>query len=204
MSSVSSRAWPAVLSLVAIGLSAVIWLEVSGGIPDSRGVIAPRTSPAGVGAAVLLDRPAMSGRDQVAAWAETAQARPLFNVRRRPAVVAVSTAPAAGAALPRMTGTLVTPSMRRAFFAGADGRAVVVAEGGQLGGFTVTAIQAGRITVSGPGGERTIIASFDPNPPGTQAGRPTAGGGPGVAGLPGLQGLNLGGVPGLTAPMAAR
>ena len=190
---------PIGLGLLAFALAGTVLLEVSGGMPDSDAVIPLRATIAGPAP------PRLAGRDpgQVQAWAAAALARPLFSPTRRPApATAVNAAAPAAAVLPRMTGTLVSPSARRAIFVGADGKSVVVPEGGQLGPFTVTAVRAGQAVVSGPGGERTLSPAFDRNAP-----RPAAAAEPpSVAGdLPGLPGFKLdpgagGGIPGLTAP----
>jgi len=59
--------------------------------------------------------------------------------------------------LPRLAGLVITGHARRAIFASLDGqRPVVVSEGGQLGPFTVTAIQPGEVELTGPAGAHRL------------------------------------------------
>jgi hypothetical protein len=96
-----------------------------------------------------------SGEDRAA----TILARPLFSAGRHPAA-AVSPLP------PRLAGTLIAPSGKRALFAGDTGRDVysVVAEGDRLGDWTVRAIDAGTVTVTGPNGVRALRVNFEGAP----------------------------------------
>ena len=190
---------PICLGLLASCLAGIVALELTGGMPDSGAVTLPRTSTPTPASA----RPAISGPERVASWADTVLARPLFSPTRRPPPVAAgpAAAPEAAAVLPRMTGVLVTPTLRRAIFAGPDGTSLVVPEGGRLGAFTVVSVRPGQAVVSGPDGQRTVSPAFDPNAPAptTAAAAPPP---PGLPGLPGfrLSGGGLGGVPGLTGP----
>lgn len=97
----------------------------------------------------------------VPGWVSTILAHPLFNADRRPvAPTAVGPGPAA-AGLPRLSGVLVSPAGRRAIFAGPEGaRPITIAEGGHLGVYTITRIDEGSVTVTGPDGPRQIRPSF--------------------------------------------
>lgn len=97
--------------------------------------------------------------DEAAGWAAISLARPLFSPNRRPA--ALATGPADGT--PRLSGILVTPAGRRAIFAGADGKPVVVGEGAAVGRYQVGSIAAGQVVLLGADGSRTLRPSFDPN-----------------------------------------
>jgi hypothetical protein len=78
-------------------------------------------------------------------------------------------------------------------------RPMVVSEGAGLDGFRVELIEAGRVTVVGPGGRQVLRPSFDPNPPPPVAVPAQAPPGqPGPPGLPGLQASP--GVTGLPTP----
>lgn len=203
------------LAMAAL-LAGTVALEVWGGMPDSGAVFPLRASTAGpvppqpVPAASAAAPPSLAGlvpgmSDEAAA--AIALARPLFSPTRRPAAgPSRPGAPIAAAApLPRMTGTLVTSSLRRAIFAGADGKSVVVPEGGQLGAYTVKAVRAGQVVVSGPEGERTVSPVFDPDAPPSTPPEPAPGTLPGLPGfrLDGAGPSRLGGIPGLTSPAAA-
>jgi hypothetical protein len=84
-------------------------------------------------------------------------ARPLFSPSRRPAVAV------AFSSLPRLTGTLISPSDRLALFAGNAEHSpyFVLGEGDQLGGWTVRAIDVGTVTVTGPNGKQELHVNFE-------------------------------------------
>jgi hypothetical protein len=93
-------------------------------------------------------------------WATTVLARPLFSPSRRPPEAAI-TAVAAAAGLPRLTAILVTDAGRSAIFAGsADGKPIIVQEGGRIGHYQVQSIAASQVTVSGPDGQKRLHPSF--------------------------------------------
>ncbi len=50
--------------------------------------------------------------------------------------------------LPRLAGVVVAPGGRRAIFAPAEGRPLVVPEGGHIGRYVVRAIMPGQVTLS--------------------------------------------------------
>jgi len=94
-------------------------------------------------------------------------ARPLFDPIRRPVTPAVAAA-ALAPHPPRLTGTIIGTGQRRAILADLDNapREVTVAEGGQVGPWTVQAIGPGRVTLSGPGGpHRLQFGRSLPHPP---------------------------------------
>lgn len=154
--------------LLACALAAVLALElfnVFADGPDLPEIAMVANFPPPSGAA-----PAQT---PVATGAELAMrilARPLFSPNRRPlpssAVVAVPRLP-----LPRIAGVLVSPGERHAIFAPpGSGKPVVVIEGERIGDAVVQRIEAGRVTVLTPDGERVLRPTFDPDlPP-----RPTA------------------------------
>ena len=73
---------------------------------------------------------------------------------------------------------------RSAIFAAAGtGRPAVVGEGGRVGGYTVQAIEAGQVTLAGPGGSQVLRPAFDARAPGA-APPPSAGLLPGVPACP--------------------
>ncbi len=126
-------------------------------------------------------------------------ARPLFSPSRRPAaIVAAGREP-----LPRLTGIIIEKDRRTALFAAVDGgKPLALNEDGRVAGFTVQRIEAGEITLVGPGGPRSLRPTFDPSRPAPPPQGVDAPGGlagllapAGGAGLPGLGGLNPGAVP---------
>jgi hypothetical protein len=68
------------------------------------------------------------------------------------------------------------------------GRPAVVGEGGQVGGFVVQPIEAGQVTIAGPGGPQVLRPAFDARAPSAA---------PPGAGLPGVP-------PGVPGPGAAK
>lgn len=103
---------------------------------------------------------------QVARWAATSLARPLFSPSRRAPAASPATPSATVPNLPRMAGVVITATERWAIFAMKNGiKSLVVGEGGQVGAFTVQSIHADQVTVLGPEGERVLKPVFDPDPP---------------------------------------
>jgi len=103
-------------------------------------------------------------------------ARPLFRPDRHPFPTndqdAASTAPID---LPRLTGILMSDDLRRAIFApdGAD-KAIVVAEGENVGDWRVQEIAADSVTMVGPDGTRRLRPKFADNQVPTTPGAPDA------------------------------
>ncbi len=92
-------------------------------------------------------------------------ARPLFSPGRRPAALPTASA-ALPAALPRLSGTIVHGADRSVIFVPASGGKPLVAhEGAVVGGYTVQAIQAGRVTLAGPDGVHVLWLAFGPQSP---------------------------------------
>ncbi len=168
-------------SALALALLATIAAELSGSPSASSGIV-----PASTGNANRTATPALT-EDHTDRWIVTSLQRPLFSPHRRPPVGASAPAGAAAPGLPRLAGTLVSGAGRNAIFAGEAGaRSIVVGEGGKVGVWTVRAISAGEVAVSGPDGARTIRPTFDRNapPPAQTAAAPTGGEtGPGQPGL---------------------
>lgn len=152
------------LAALAVGLAAVVGLELRPGIEDQGGMspAAPRTAPRSPTAAAAPG-PADYAQDHAADWVRTVLARPLFAPGRRAAAAAVPGA--ATVRLPRVTGILVDGSRRSVIFASVDGgKPLVVAEGAEISGFRVQSIDTGQVTVVGPDGPSVLRPSFDPTP----------------------------------------
>ena len=99
-------------------------------------------------------------RDQNAARAFSALARPLFNPDRRPAAPSLADVPTPPPnSLLRLTGTLVSPRGKHAIFAVGD-KPAVMGEGSRIDAWTVQAISAGTVTLTGPDGPRVLRVGF--------------------------------------------
>ncbi len=143
---------------LALGLSGAVAWELMGPVEAARG-------PGPARAADVRAEPVAAPPVDAAGDVAAILARPLFSPGRRPlAPNVVAEATPAAAALPRLTGVLVTGAGKSAIFA-AQPRATVVGEGGRLGRFTVRSIEPGRVVVIGPDGARTVEPSFDPSRP---------------------------------------
>lgn len=173
----SGPAFAALLGLGAV-LAVTIALEIGARSREEEGMIPP--TPAQPAPALRNDAGRPAG--QAAVWAETALARPLFSPTRRPAAAPAAAAPGAPASLPRVTAILVSPGGKSVIFAaGEGGKPVVAGEGSQVGAYQVQSIEAGRVTVLGPGGPQVLGPSFDGNAPPKPPGRA-----PDLSGLLGL------------------
>jgi general secretion pathway protein N len=94
----------------------------------------------------------------------TILARPLFSSTRRPAQDAPAAAAADGdLADTRLTGILTEPGRRMAIFAVNGGKPLKVAEGDEVSGWRVESITPREISLSGPGGTKTLQPKLDPN-----------------------------------------
>jgi len=186
-------AFSAVLGLAA-ALVGAIALELRAVPTNGEGVVsAPEPSQP----LQVRSRPGAAVSDvQRSATVAAIFARPLFSPGRRPAAGPVASA-APAAVLPRLTATSVHgPDRSTILVLAGGGKPVVAHEGAEVGGYTVQAIQPGRVTLSGPDGSHVLRPTFDPSRP---AGDPQASG-IGVPALPpgahGPAALNLQGLPG--------
>src|SRR5438270_253194 len=94
----------------------------------------------------------------------TAAARPLFSPTRRP----VERASPSSASEPdmsdiRLTGIVVGPDRHLAIFAVAGAKPVVRAEGESLKEWRLDSISPTEVSLTGPGGSRTLAPKTDPN-----------------------------------------
>lgn len=187
------------LSGAAAALIAVLAVELQPSAADDQAAV-PLPTPLRT-----ASRPAAKPGIQQQALAEIL-ARPLFSPSRRSAATPTASA-APPAVLPRLAGTIVHGVDRSVILTLAGGGKPVVAhEGSEVGGYTVRAIQAGRVTMAGPDGEHVLRPTFGP-----QAGvvglsaQPLVGTPalpPGAAGPASLNLPGLGGFAGLPAPQS--
>lgn len=155
--------------LGAIGavLSAVVIAEtVPGGAGRSTDTVPPARSP-------FAAPPAAVVSEHLAGWSAALLVRPLFSPDRRPPRGA-PVRPAAHVDLPRLAGIILGPLSRKAIFAPAGTRPIVVGEGERIdGGWTVGRIATDAVTLTGPGGAQVVRPSFDrvqhPPPPAPSA-----------------------------------
>lgn len=157
------------LGLVAAGLAAVIARQLEAG---------PAVDPAPPVAAyrpAAATAPAVAPAPDRALWVATSVARPLFSPDRRPPPAEAAAGATSGPVEPpRLTGILITPTGRRAIFAGAR-EPLILQEGGRIGGYLVHSISAAQVTVLGPSGPRTLQPSYAPRPAeAATVGAPTA------------------------------
>jgi hypothetical protein len=94
----------------------------------------------------------------------TTLARPLFSSTRRPPPRGGADAAAdSGLADTRLAGIVTEPGHRIAIFAPAGARALTVTEGETVSGWRVESITPREVSLSGPGGIKTLQPKFDPN-----------------------------------------
>jgi hypothetical protein len=156
-----------VLLLLIMGcllFAAILFIElVPAGAQDA--VIAQaRARPEA--ASVMHRQQSPKGEELVA----TALARPLFSSTRRPPQ-STPTGNAADTDLAdkRLTGIVTTPARRVAIFAVTGDKPLMVAEGEDVSGWRVESITPREVSLSGPGGTKTLQPKLDPNlvpPPG--------------------------------------
>ena len=96
--------------------------------------------------------------DHSGEWAATILARPLFSPDRRPSAAAAAITSAPG--LPRLAGIMVGPFGRSAIFAGDGPKPLVAQEGARIAGYTVKAIEAAQVRLSGPNGNVVLYPTF--------------------------------------------
>jgi hypothetical protein len=97
----------------------------------------------------------------VAAWAEVVLARPLFTENRRPTEAQHA---AAKAALPRLTGTILTDQGELAIFQPAEGKSVALGRGAAVAEWTVSEIADGTVTLQRGATTTTLDVSYANRP----------------------------------------
>jgi len=101
----------------------------------------------------------------------TALARPLFTPSRKPAISPEIPGIPAGD-VPRLSGIIFGPDLRRAIFETEGGKPLSLAEGDQVGAYTVHQIEATRVILSGPAGLQAALLQGTAGPGGSD---PTGG-----------------------------
>ena len=106
----------------------------------------------------------------------TTLARPLFSSTRRPPQGAASdAAPSSELTDTRLTGIVTEPGRRIAIFAVNGAKPLTLTEGENVSGWRIENITPREVSLSGPGGTKTLQPKFDSNlappPSGTAGGR---------------------------------
>ena len=139
---------------MALGLGIELWLPS----PKSNGLtyLAP-SLPAAPARDALPDR-----TDR---YASEVLARPLFTQARRPLGKApMPAAPGPAETLPRLSGVMISGSLRRAIFE-VGSASVAGGVGSAVGDYRIIEIAPSRVTLLGPKGIRTLGLAFDAKPP---------------------------------------
>ena len=144
----------AVLLPLAALLAVTLLLELLAGPESGEDIpLPPPAAPAPPPAA-----PDAAG--DPAGLVQTILARPLFSLNRRPAATPDGSAAATSDTLPRLAGVIVGPGGGRAIFAPAEGRPLVLPEGGHIGRYLVRSIVPGQVTLSDAGRDLVIRPSL--------------------------------------------
>jgi hypothetical protein len=114
-------------------------------------------------------------------------ARPLFSSTRRPAPRSDDTITDSGLSDTRLAGIVIAPDHRIAIFASNGEKPLAVSEGQTVSGWRVERITSREVSLSGPGGTKTMQPKSDPNlaPPPTAEVNPPSAAIP-AAGRPGI------------------
>src|SRR4029077_9326774 len=137
--------------------AAAIVVELGSGESDEPAV----ALPAARAQAVTSPRTPPTAVEELVA---TSIARPLFNATRRPVEKASPTG-APDPELPdvRLSGIVVEPNRHLAIFAVSGGKPLVRSEGESLKDWRLDSIGPNEVSLSGPGGLRTLAPKTDPN-----------------------------------------
>jgi hypothetical protein len=137
---------------------AVIFFELSAdGVEPHAKVEIPPPSPA-----VTAERTA--GRPKIDELADAALSRPLFSPTRRPPDQAPGESTAVqDIAGKRLTGIIVDPDRKLAVFAVSGGKPLILTIGDTVDGWHIESISPGEVSLSGPGGTRSLQPKSDPS-----------------------------------------
>ncbi|MFZ3236962.1 MAG: hypothetical protein WA184_16535 [Stellaceae bacterium] len=152
------------VALIALGAGCVLF----GGI-----VVAEMTAPAGPAteAAIAVppraQTPLPAARPEIGAqygaMIATILARPLFSTTRRPPPLNDGPAEDTSFSDTRLAGIVTEPGRRFAIFAPAGAKPMTVKEGDTVSGWRVDSITPLEVSLSGPGGTKTLQPKIDPN-----------------------------------------
>jgi general secretion pathway protein N len=184
-------------------LGATVVVEVAPAARDDQ--LAAEISGRRDAAAPAMHRPPSERIDELLG---TVLARPLFSSTRRPPPSAVNDGGGADFADTRLTGIVTEPGRHIAIFAVNGAKSLRLTEGEAVSGWRIESITPREVSLSGPGGSKTLEPKVDPNlvppapgpTPAVPAGvRPAAVPAAAAAARPGVSP-----VPGLPPPRPAR
>jgi hypothetical protein len=145
---------------------AITFVELA---PDGDDAVLPAPSPR-ANVAPAAHRQQNSRVDELL---ETALARPLFSSTRRPAQSTIDDgAGDTDLSDKRLTGIVTAPGRHLAIFAVSDAKPLMLAEGESISGWRIDTIGPIEVSLSGPGGSKTLRPQPDPKlaqSPGTVA-----------------------------------
>ncbi len=165
---------PLILVLAGCALFATIVVAEIAAAPtpetEAASAVPPRAEPP-----FPVDRPAVGS--QYDSMVATIFARPLFSATRRPPPRNDSPATSSAFEDTRLAGIVTEPGHRFAIFAPTGAKPLFVSEGDTVSGWRVESINPREVSLSGPGGTRTLQPKIDPNlapppPPPTAAAMP--------------------------------
>jgi len=137
---------------------AVVLLELE---PTATDTAAPNEVPRRADAASAVRRQPSTRLDELLAMA---LARPLFSSTRRPPQSAPSdNVTSADLADMRLTGIVTEPDHHVAIFAVNGAKPLRVTEGEAVSGWRIESITPREVSLSGPGGTKTLEPKLDPN-----------------------------------------
>jgi hypothetical protein len=151
---------PALSLLLAgcVAFGAVAFVELAAG--GSEDAALPEAAPR-ANVAFTTDR---KPNRPVNELLESALARPLFSSARRPPQIAADDgADDTDLADKRLTGIVTAPGNHLAIFAVTNAKPLTLSEGESVSGWRIETIGPMEVSLSGPGGNRTLRPKPDPN-----------------------------------------
>ena len=128
--------------------------------PATDDQVAVNASTAPTGAAVAAHRPPSAHLDELLAMVLS---RPLFSSTRRPPKSAVNDGPSADLGDTRLTGIVTEPGRHLAIFAVNGAKPLKLSEGEAVSGWRIESITPREVSLSGPGGTKTLEPKVDPS-----------------------------------------
>jgi len=128
--------------------------------PATDDEVAVSASTAPTGAAVAVHRQPSTHLDELLA---TVLSRPLFSSTRRPPQSAVNDGPSADLGDTRLTGIVTEPGRHLAIFAVNGAKPLKLSEGEAVSGWRIESITPREVSLSGPGGTKTLEPKVDPS-----------------------------------------
>ena len=128
--------------------------------PATDDEVAISASTAPTGAAIAAHRPPSTHLDELLAMVLS---RPLFSSTRRPPQSAGNDGPSADLGDTRLTGIVTEPGRHLAIFAVNGAKPLKLSEGEAVSGWRIESITPREVSLSGPGGSKTLEPKVDPS-----------------------------------------